>query len=70
MIIIVDHDEIAKLQVASSAGSFTGNAFHSTTISKKGECMIVDQLEAWLVELGSCMGLCNGKADGVCKPLT
>ena len=69
MIIIVDHDEIAKLQVASSTGSFTGNAFHSTTISKKRECMVIDQLEAWLVELGSRVGLCNGKAYGVCKTL-
>lgn len=32
--------------------------------------MIIDQLKAWLVELGSCVGLCNCKTDGICKTLT
>lgn len=32
--------------------------------------MVIDQLVAWLVELGSCMSLSNRKTDGVCKTLT
>ena len=70
MVIIVDHDEIPKLQMASSAGSFTGNTLHSATISKECEGMVVDELEAWFVELGSCMCLGNCKTNGVCKTLT
>lgn len=69
MVVVVDHDKISELQVASSAGSFTSNALHRTTISKECEGMVVDQLEARLVELGSCVGLCNRKTDGVCKTL-
>lgn len=56
--------------MASSASSFTGNTLHSTTISKECEGMVIDQLKAWLVELGSCVGLCNCKTNSVCKPLT
>ena len=56
--------------MASSAGSFTGNALHSATISKECEGMVVDELEARLVELGSRVGLCNCETDGVCKTLT
>ena len=32
--------------------------------------MVIDQFEAWLVELGSCVGLCDRKTNGVCKTLT
>ncbi len=32
--------------------------------------MVINQLKAWLVEFGSCVGLCNCKTDGVCKTLT
>lgn len=70
MVIIIDHDEIPELQVARSAGSFTSNALHSAAISKERKGMVIDELEAWLVELCSCMGLCNRKTDGVCKTLT
>ena len=70
MVIIVNHDEIPELQVASSAGGFTSNAFHSATISEESKGMVIDQIEAWLVELGSCVGLCNRKTDSVCKTLT
>ena len=56
--------------MASSTGSFTSNTLHSTTITKKCKGMVINQLKAWLVELGSCVGLCNCKTDGVCKTLT
>ena len=32
--------------------------------------MIIDDVEAWLIELGSCVSLCNRKTDGVRKTLT
>lgn len=56
--------------MASSACSFTSNTLHSTTISKECEGMVVDQLKAWLVEFGSCVGLRNCKTNSVCKTLT
>ena len=56
--------------MASSACSFTRNTLHSTTISKECKGMVIDQLKAWLVEFGSCVGLRNCKTNSVCKPLT
>ena len=32
--------------------------------------MVIDELEAWLIELGSCVSLCNCKTDGIRKTLT
>ena len=32
--------------------------------------MVINDLEAWLIELGSCVSLCNRKTDGVRKTLT
>jgi hypothetical protein len=34
MVIIIDHDQISQLQVTSKGGSFTGNTFLSTSITK------------------------------------
>lgn len=59
MIIIIDHDEIAQLQMTSSTSSFTGDTLHSTAISKEGKGMVVDQFEPRLVEFSCCMSLCN-----------
>lgn len=70
MVIIVDHDEISELQMTGRAGSFTSNALHGTSISKKGESMVIDQIETRLVELSSGVGLRNGQANGVSETLT
>ena len=31
--------------------------------------MVIDEIETWLIELGSCVGLCNCKTDGIRKTL-
>lgn len=55
--------------MASNARSFAGDTLHSTTISEECEGMVVDHFETGLVELGSCVNLCNGKTNCVRKSL-
>jgi hypothetical protein len=59
MVIIINHDEVAQLQVTSSTSCFTGNALHSAAISEKGKGMVVDDFEPRLVELGCGVSLRN-----------
>ena len=70
MVVVVDTDEVAKLQVAGKRSRLAGNAFHSTTIAKEEERVVVDQVEARLVEHTTSMCLCHGKADCIGKALT
>lgn len=56
MVVVIDHDQVAQLQVASGTRCFTSNALHSTAITKDTICMIVNDLEPRFVEMSS--GLC------------
>ena len=69
VVIIIDHDEIAQLQVSRCTGSFTRNAFHGAAITKEAVGMIVHQVKARFVELCSSVRLGNGKANSIAKAL-
>jgi len=69
MIIIVDHYQVPQLQMPGGTCSFAGYTLHGTAITEEGECVVVDQIEARLVEFGGCVGLCNGKTDGIGETL-
>lgn len=69
MIVIVDHDEVAQLQVTGSTSSFASDALHSTAITEETIGMVIDQLETWLIENGSCMGLGHCKTNGIRESL-
>ena len=70
VVVIVDHDQVAKLQVTSQRSRLAGNTLLSTSITEEGICVVVDQLVARLVELSSGVCLCNGKTNGVGETLT
>lgn len=70
MVVIVDHDEVAELQVASHRSSLGGDTLHSAAITEEGVCVVVDQLVAGLVEDGGGVPLSNGKTDGIGETLT
>lgn len=70
VVVVVHHDQISQLQMPCQTCSLTGYAFHSAAIPEKAVGMVVEQLEAGLVEHSRCMPLCNGKTDGVAEPLT
>jgi uncharacterized protein YbjQ (UPF0145 family) len=53
VIIIVNTDQVSELKMTSHAGGFTGNALHSTSITKDAVGIIIQKLETLLVVDGS-----------------
>lgn len=70
MVVVIDGNQVTKLQVAGSGCGFTGNALHGTSISEEHVGVVVDQLETGLVEDGRSMRLRNSKTDGIGETLT
>jgi hypothetical protein len=70
VVVIVDSNQIAELQVTSSRSSFTGNTLHSTAITEEHECVVVDKLEARFVKDSRSVRLSNGKTNGIGETLT
>jgi hypothetical protein len=69
MVVIVDGDKVAKLQVTGHGGSLAGNTLHSTAITEEGVCVVVDELVAGLVEDTGGVSLGNSQTDGVRETL-
>ena len=69
VVVVVDHDEVAELQVAGHGCSLRGDTLHSTAVTEEGVCVVVEQLVAGLVEDGGRVPLSNGKTDGVGETL-
>lgn len=70
VVVIVDHDEVAELQMTSHRSSLRGNTLHSAAITEEGVCVVVEQLVAGLVENSGGVPLSNGKTDSVGETLT
>lgn len=70
MIVIVDSNQVAELQVTSGGSRFTGNALHGAAIAEECVGVVVDQLKAGLVEDASGVCLRNSETHGVCEALT
>lgn len=51
-------------------GSFAGDTLHRAAIAEDGVCVVGEEVETWLVELGSSVHLSNGETDGVGEALT
>ena len=58
MIVIVNHDEVAQLQVTSSASGFACDTLHGAAISEEAESVVVDEVKSRLIEL--CTSMCLG----------
>lgn len=69
-VVIVDGNEVTKLQVTGHRGSFAGNTFHSTAITEEAVGVVVEEVIAGLVECTSSLSLGNGKTNGVGETLT
>lgn len=70
MVVIIDHDKVAQLQVARCTGCFACNTFHSAPITEESKCVVIDQLITRLIEYCGGMSLRNGKTNGIGKPLS
>lgn len=69
-VVIVDGNQVTKLQVSSQTGRFTSNTFLSATITKEDIRVVVNEVETRLVELGGGMSLRNSETDRVGETLT
>ena len=70
MVVIIDGNEVSKLEMTSGGGGLRGNTLLCATITKDGICVVIYQVESWLVECGSGLGLSNSKTDSVGETLT
>lgn len=69
MVVVVDGNQVAELQVTSHGGSLAGNTLHSTAITEEGVGEVVEQLVAGLVEDTTGVGLGNGQTNSVGETL-
>lgn len=69
MVVIVDGNQVAELQVTGSGGGLRGNTLHSATITEEAVGVVVDQVEAGLVKGTSGLSLGHGKTNGVGETL-
>ena len=69
MVVIVDHDQVAELEVTSGAGCLACNTLHSTTISEEAVGVVVDQVIAGLVEYSTSMSLSNCETNSIGEAL-
>ena len=70
MIIVVYHDKVAQLQVTGGTCCFASNALHSAAVTENAVRMIVDNLKARFVEVGSGLCLSYCQTNGIGKPLS
>ena len=70
VVVIVDGNEVAELQVAGQRSSLASNTFLCTAVTKEHVRVVGDQIEARLVE--QCAGVClsDSKTNGVGEALT
>lgn len=69
VVVVVDADQVAELQVTSHRSSLGGDTLHGASITEEAVCVVIDQVKAGLVEGGSGVSLGNGKTDGVGETL-
>ena len=70
MVVVVNHNKVAELQVTGGRGGLGGDTFHGATITEEAVGVVVDQVETGLVEDGGSVSLGDGETDGVTETLT
>ena len=59
VIVIIDGNQVAKLEMTSNTGRFAGNSLHGAAISEEAVGVVIDKVKVGLVELGACVSLCH-----------
>ena len=70
MIVIVDANQVYKLQMTSKRSSLASNTLHGASIAEEAVGVVVDQVKAILVEDRPSMSLSNSKSDSIAETLT
>lgn len=69
VVVIVNGNEVAQLQVAGSRCGFRGNALHGASVTEEDIGEVVDEVIARLVEGSGSLLLSDGHTDGVGETL-
>ena len=69
LVVVVDGDQVAELQVTSHGRCLAGNTLHCTSITEEGVCVVIDQVKSILIELCCCMCLCDSETDSIGETL-
>lgn len=70
MVVIVDGDQVAQLEMAGGRSSLASNTLHCTAITKEDIGVVIDQVVTRLVENTSGVGLRDGKTDCIGEALS
>ena len=70
VVVVVDGNQVAELQVTGHGGGLAGNTLHGAAITEEHVGVVVEQLEAGLVEDSTGVGLSNGQTNSVGETLT
>lgn len=70
VVVIVNRNQVAQLQVTGHGSGLAGNTLHVASIAHEDICVVVNKLESGLVELRSSVLLGNSKTNGVSETLS
>lgn len=70
VVVVVDGNEVAELEVTSQGRGLTRNTLHQAAIAEEAVGVVVREGEAGLVEDGGGVGLGHGQTDGIADTLT
>jgi hypothetical protein len=70
VVVVVDGNQVAKLQVTSSRSSLASNTLHGAAITEEAVCVVVEQGVSGLVENTTAVGLSDSQTNGVGETLT
>lgn len=69
VVVIVDADEVAKLEVAGEGRGLAGDTLHQAAVAEEAVCVVVDNVESGLVENSAGVSLGHGETNGVADTL-
>ena len=69
MVVIVDANQLPQLQVTSLGGGLRSQTLHGASVSEEAVSVVVEQLEAGLVERGGAVGLGHSQTNSIGKTL-
>ena len=65
VVVVIDGDQVAELEVASQRGSLARDTLHQAAIAEEAVGVIVDEVETRLVEDSGGVGLAHGKTNSI-----
>lgn len=70
VVVVVDANEVTKLQVTSSRGGLGSDTLHGAPIAEEAVGVVCGDIKAGLIKNGTGVSLSDGKTDSVGKTLS